>query len=140
MGGPPRLAAGLPAIAVLAACAACAAAVLAGCGRAGTSAGPGHPRLVITSYFPLSVRGRGFRPSETVTLSARPRAPGSKPVYARAHVRPGGVFSVRLRGRGLDRCAGFTVTAAGSSGSRATVTSPPRGCPPASPPRTASRP
>ncbi len=118
-GGPPRVAAGLLAL-----------VVLAGCGRGGPATGALRPSLAIASYFPLTIQGRHFRPAERVVLRAQPRQAGLKPVYARSHAQPDGVFIVRLRGYGLDPCTGFTVTATGSMGSRAVVSSSPHGCPP----------
>ncbi len=118
-GGPPRLAAGLLAL-----------AVLAGCGRGGTAGSAVRPSLTIESYFPLTIEGHHFRPGEMVVLRAQPRQAGLKPAYVRGHVHPDGAFIARLRGYGLDPCTGVTVTATGSDGSRAIVHSPPRGCPP----------
>jgi hypothetical protein len=125
-GGSPRAAAGLLAL-----------VVLAGCGHGGTTGGAAHggtaiahPSLTIATYAPLTIDGRHFPPGEMVILRAQPREAGLKPVYARGHVRTDGTFTVRLRGYGLDRCTGFTVTATGPGGSHAILTSPGYGCPP----------
>jgi len=71
--------------------------------------------LTITSMHPLEVIGRGFKPSERVVVST-----GSKRKSVTA--TSGGRFEVRFAGL---RCAGATIVAVGSKGSRA-ATRPPR--------------
>ena len=127
-GGPLRAAAGLLLLLALGSCA-------RGGGVAGIAL---RPSLAIASYFPLTIEGHHFRPGENVALRAQPRQAGLKPIYAREHVPPAGTFTVRIRGYGLDRCTGVTVTATGSKGSRAVVHSSPAGCPPVPPPQAHS--
>jgi hypothetical protein len=123
-GGPLRAAAGLLACLAVAGCA-------HGASVQGASVGSSHrPSIVIASYFPLTVEGRHFRPDEKIVVEARPHQAGVKPVYVRGHVRSDGAFTVRLHGRGLDRCTGFTITATGSSGNRASIRSAAYACPP----------
>lgn len=108
----------------------------AGCARGGSagSAGSAHrPGLAIASYFPPTINGRNFRAGEHVALRAQPHLGGLKPFYVRAMAGSSGTFVVRVRGYGLDRCTGFTVTATGSRGSRATVSSASSACPPVRP-------
>lgn len=123
-------------------------AVVAGCGPGTPATGtPGkgadsqgaHPVLVIASFFPLTVKGRDFRPGTEVVLRAQPREAGLRPVYASAAVGRDGTFAVRLRGYGLDPCTGVTVTAASAGHVRLSVSSHPRGCPPVPVPSAGSR-
>jgi hypothetical protein len=79
--------------------------VLSGVG----TAAPSRATLGIKTMRPLVVVGRGFKPAERVRVSGA----GTKNVTARR-----GTFTVRL---GRAPCAGFTLVARGSAGSRATL-------------------
>src|SRR5258706_14485413 len=114
-GGPLHAAAGLLGCLALAGCA-------QGTSVQGTSVGSSQrPSIVIASYFPLTVEGRHFQPGEKIIVEARPHQGGLRPVYVRGRVRSDGAFTMRLHGRGLDRCTGFTITATGSGGNPASI-------------------
>jgi hypothetical protein len=83
--------------------------------RLGGAATSVRPTLTITSMHPLEVIGRGFKPSERVVVST---ATKRKTVTANS----AGRFDVRFAGL---KCAGATIVAVGSKGSRA-ATRPPR--------------
>jgi hypothetical protein len=70
----------------------------------------GRATLTITSQRPLTVAGRGFAPLETVRVRSDA---GTKRVRASR----AGRFTVRFAG--VDACAGGTITAVGSQGTRA---------------------
>jgi hypothetical protein len=76
---------------------------------------PVRANLTITSMYPLEVSGRGFKPSERVIVST-----GTKRKSVTAGL--GGRFVVRFAAL---KCAGSTIVAVGSKGSRA-ATRPPR--------------
>ena len=127
-GGPPSVAVGLLALAMAAGCG--QAGPASGTPTRGTSGEGARPVLVIASFFPLTVRGRHFRPGVKVVLRAQPQEAGLKPVYASAAPGRDGTFAVRIRGYGLDPCTGVMVTATLSGHERVSVRSRPRGCPP----------
>jgi hypothetical protein len=70
----------------------------------------GRASLGVKSLRPLVVVGHGFKARERVRVSGA----GTRTVTATR----GGVFTVRM---GQYRCAGFTLVARGSAGSRASV-------------------
>jgi hypothetical protein len=73
-----------------------------------------RPALTIMTMNPLRVAGRGFEPSERVTVSVGPRR---RSAVADARGR----FTVRF---GRVTCTSATILAAGSKGSRAAVSVP----------------
>jgi hypothetical protein len=94
---------------------------------AGTSAGPAiHP--VKTS--PVQARGVRFKPHERVRVRVE-----SSTVTATRRIVVGtaGTFTVTFTGVAVDRCLGYSLTAVGSFGDRATwsMKLPPPGCNPA---------
>lgn len=83
-----------------------------------------HVRLVALS--PAVVRGTGFDARERVTVTVR--SPDTK-MQARATSTASGAFTVSFeRGLPVRACQGFSVTAVGAHGDRATWKSPPRVC------------
>jgi hypothetical protein len=75
-------------------------------------------QIRLTGSSPIQVAGSGFAASDRVTV--RVSQPGgamfSKAVLATA----GGRFVARFPNRRLDTCQGYTITATGTSGRRAT--------------------
>ena len=91
--------------------------VLMACGSgepAQQEAPAGRATLIVTSMSPLAVSGRGFESGERVAVSTGARR---KTVVATSSGR----FVVRFVGL---RCAGATIVAVGSKGSRATTRPP----------------
>jgi hypothetical protein len=74
----------------------------------------GRATLTVMSVSPLAVSGRGFKSGERVVVSTSTRR---KSVTATS----AGRFVVRFAGL---RCAGMTIVAVGSQGSRATTRPP----------------
>jgi len=74
-----------------------------------------RPVLRLLEGARLTLRGIGFKPGERVriTFVGKTRAVRKKTATAR------GSFVVRFAGADPNRCAGFTVTAIGNRGSRA---------------------
>jgi hypothetical protein len=75
------------------------------------------PRVFVTTTEPFTVRGIRFQPQEVVTVVAW--ADGRHERLVRATTR--GVFTVRYRTVRLGSCEGYTITARGNQGSRATA-------------------
>ena len=93
------------------------AVLLIACGSGEPSqrqGGAGRATLTVMSMNPLAVSGRGFKSSERVTVSTGTRR---KSVTATSTGR----FLVRFSGL---KCAGTTIVAVGSKGSRATTRPP----------------
>jgi hypothetical protein len=90
-----------------------------GCGAAQTSAGARHPVVRPTE---TGVRGLGFASRERVRVVAT----GRQRVVRRLRAGAGGGFVVAVPG--IENCAGFTVVATGSDGSRATYKRAPGQC------------
>ena len=102
--------------------------VLATIAPATTGAAP-QPRLRIERWSPATVTGADFRAHERVRVVLR--HPG-KAETRRTHTNANGRFSARFADVTLDRCSRYSITATGSSGSRARLV--PRAlpeCPPA---------
>ena len=102
--------------------------VLATIARATTGAAP-QPRLRIERWSPATVTGADFRAHERVRVVLH--HPG-KAETRRTHTNANGRFSARFADVTLDRCSRYSITATGSSGSRARLV--PRAlpeCPPA---------
>ena len=102
--------------------------VLATIAPATTGAAP-QPRLRIERWSPATVTGADFRAHERVRVVLH--HPG-KAETRRTHTNANGRFSARFADVTLDRCSRYSITATGSSGSRARLV--PRAlpqCPPA---------
>jgi hypothetical protein len=81
------------------------------------------PRLTLARTQPLTVRGRGFHRHERVRVVLRQ---ASRPaVVHRLRAGRRGRFTTTFGGVALDRCGGFSLTAVGRAGSRATFKRPP---------------
>ena len=94
---------------------------------AGTSARPAiHP----LKTSPVQARGVRFRPHEQVRI--RVESP-TVTATRRIVVGAGGTFTVTFTGVAVDRCLGYSLSATGSFGDRATwaMKLPPPGCAPA---------
>jgi hypothetical protein len=77
-----------------------------------------HPRLKLERTSPAKVTGAHFRAHERVRLVLR-RPDGA--VRRRTRANGSGRFSAAFADVVLDRCRGFSITATGSSGSRARI-------------------
>jgi hypothetical protein len=74
--------------------------------------------LVLVSESPVTLRGRGFRPAERVTV--RLHAAGES--YAkRLQASAAGVFTARFTAVVATECEPLSVIATGAAGSRATM-------------------
>ena len=85
---------------------------------ASATSGPKRPALTLASTAPLVVGGSGFGAREPVLLTYTTADLGRRVVGVRAS--RDGSFRARFELR-LDRCAAFTVRAAGARGSRAVL-------------------
>jgi hypothetical protein len=83
-------------------------------------------RLLLVDTEPLTFRGLGFKPNERVQLVA---VAGARSVRRVATGSASGTFTMRVPGVNANNCAGFSVTATGGRGSRATFKRPPGQCP-----------
>jgi hypothetical protein len=103
-----------------------AAVALLALGLAIPAAGAPPPRRaslqLVASKPAVVVLGTGFGARERVALTLRAPA-GSRLVRVRA--TRAGSFRARFAGLRVDRCAGFSVTAVGSRGSRAVLQAAP---------------
>ena len=95
-----------------------AVAILAGMLPIVAGAAQGRARLVLADREPVTVFGYGFVAGEHVTVRVSPfdSASFTKSVDARPTGRLAAVFRAHL-----DGCAGFTITARGSAGTRVVV-------------------
>jgi len=84
-----------------------------------------QPRLRLLDADPVAFRGTGFKAHERVRVIVYAGTRAAK--RATAGVR--GVFIVRFTGLDPNACAGFSASAVGSKGSRATFKRPPGQCP-----------
>lgn len=73
---------------------------------------------------PVTLRGTGFKAGEHVRLVVRLPGMATKRVTAGS----AGGFTVQFAGTAAARCTGFSVTAVGDRGSRASLTHPPEQC------------
>jgi len=112
---------------VLALLAAISAAGIAGLGCAQPSAarGEGRPVLRLVDTSPVTFRGAGFEADEHVRVVFIGRTRAVRRVVASAQGR----FVVRFAGVDADACTGFSATAVGDRGSRATFKRAPGQCP-----------
>jgi hypothetical protein len=84
----------------------------------------GKAKLTLVQDRPLVVRGSRFVPRERVRVFV------VGGVSKRVTATRSGAFAARFPNAYLDRCAGYTIRAEGSRGSRAVLKSPPTFCPP----------
>ncbi len=82
------------------------------------------PSLRLADASPLALRGNGFRPKEhvVVIVSARRR------VSRRTVASRGGTFELVFPGVDASNCSGFSATAVGNRGSRASYKRAPGQC------------
>lgn len=86
---------------------------------------PARPQLRVVATKPLAIVGIGFRPEESVRVSAHTdEGDGSRLGTAGRAGRLG----MRFPSLYLDRCATYLIAARGSKGSRATLRSVPPPC------------
>jgi hypothetical protein len=103
-------------------------AVVMGCGAAqgvGNAAPVRTPSLHIIESSRLTVRGTGFKAREHVTVSVVARSTARRRVVA----SPSGRFTVAFSGVSPNDCAGFSISAVGNRGSRASFKRAPGQCP-----------
>ena len=105
----------------LASLVALAAVAFAPAGAGQTAA---KPQLQLMDADVLTVRATGFHAREHVRLVVR--APGV--VTRNATAGAGGGFTMRLTGVNPSACTGFSITATGDDGSRATLKRAPGQC------------
>ena len=98
------------------------ATALAPAGAGQTAA---KPQLQLMESAVPTVRGSGFRARERVRLVLH--APGL--VTRNTTAGTGGGFTMRLAGLNPNSCTGFSITATGDHGSRATLKRAPGMCP-----------
>lgn len=97
-------------------------ATVAAIAVASASATGGAPSIEVRSLAPFSIRGTHFQPFERVRVTL-------DRTWSGASVASGaGIVVVTLRAAAADRCAGYTVTAVGSKGSRAVLHARPLAC------------
>jgi hypothetical protein len=99
-----------------------AAATAAG----GVGAESTQARLRVVDTDPVTVRATGFRAYEHARISV---LAGARLLHRAATAGSGGGFTMRLAGVDANTCAGFSVTASGDRGSRATYKRAPGVCP-----------
>jgi hypothetical protein len=106
-------------------------------GAAGSDAGRSAPHLKLVATAPPVVRGTAFRAHERVRLVLRRRV--GEPTIVHARADSAGSFVATFTGVRVNRCGGFSIVAAGSEGSRATLLRPMPlpACSRGRPPRTA---
>jgi hypothetical protein len=94
-------------------------ALLACAGTAAQVSARPRPALRLVTLSPLRVHGSGFGARERVRV--RLRSLGTLVATRRVRATRRGGFTVGFAGAGIDRCSGFSITAVGRSGRRATV-------------------
>jgi hypothetical protein len=110
---------------LLAACLAAAATAVSGM-SAGLGAQATAARLRLVDTDPVTLRATGFKPNEHARLVI---LAGQRLVRRATTAGPGGAFTMVVRGLDVNACKGFSVTATGDKGSRATYKRPPGVCP-----------
>jgi hypothetical protein len=102
-------------------------ALVAAFGAAPAAAAPGttHATLRLLATDPPALRGLGFKPHERVRVVVY----AGKTTVTRTTATLAGRFTVRITGLGANTCAGFSVIATGSMGSRASFKRAPGMCP-----------
>jgi hypothetical protein len=102
------------------------AAIMVGGVGAGSGSHSATARLWLVDTDPTTVRAAGFKAHEHARLSVI----DDKQVVRRAVTAgSGGGFTMRLPGVDANACAGFSITAIGDHGSRATFKRLPGVCP-----------
>jgi hypothetical protein len=101
------------------------AATAAGGVAAPTTAVATRPALRLSDETPVTLSGSGFRTNERVKVVA---VAGKRAVHW-VTAGTSGRFVTRFRGMDADACRGFTATAVGDRGSRATFKRVPGQCP-----------
>jgi hypothetical protein len=101
-----------------------AAAVLAAAVLCGPATSGQGARLRLMTQTPVTLRGTGFKAGEHVRVVTRFPGMATKGVTAGS----AGSFTVRFTGSAGTRCTGFSVTATGDRGSRASFTRLPEQC------------
>jgi hypothetical protein len=101
------------------------ATIALGCGAGSADGGPEEATkasLQVVRQTPMTIRGQGFRPQESVRVSAAGR---------QWHPKAGARGSFVLTLRGANRCKIVRIVAVGSDGSRAILRIIPLACAPA---------
>lgn len=101
-----------------------ASALLATAGASARGESAVKPSLWVTDASPLALRGSGFKPKERVVVivSAHRR------VSRRTVASRGGTFELVFPGVASSNCSGFSATAVGNRGSRASYKRAPGQC------------
>jgi hypothetical protein len=102
-----------------------AAVLLPGYAIAEGQSAPAKPQLRVVATQPLAVMGTGFRPGETVRVSAHTDDGDSSRVGKAGRA---GRLGMRFPSLSLGRCPTYLITAKGGKGSRATLRSVPPPC------------
>jgi hypothetical protein len=110
---------------LLAASVAAAATAVSGM-SAGLGAQASPARLRLVDDDPVTLRATGFKPYEHARLTI---LAGQRLLRRTTSAGPGGGFTMLVRGLDVNACKGFSVTATGDKGSRATYKRAPGVCP-----------
>lgn len=109
--------------------AAVALAAVGGLGSTAAIAATGHtgsrPALRLVDTSPVTFLGAGFKPGERVRVTFVGTTRDTRQTVASAR----GAFVIRLPGVDGTACTGFSATAVGNHGSRATFKRAPGQCP-----------
>jgi hypothetical protein len=102
----------------------------ASAGIGGSSAAVGGvavaPRVALVATYPVSIRGTGFRAAERVRVEV---VAGSETMTRAATGSAAGTFAMRMPRLSASNCQGFSMTATGNKGSRASFKRAPGQCP-----------
>jgi hypothetical protein len=94
-------------------------------GQPATAATPRASLRLVDDTSPATLHGVGFQPRERVRVVAMA---GTTRTVRRVVATAVGRFTVRIRGD-VDACTGFSATAVGNMGTRATLKRAPGQCP-----------
>ncbi len=111
---------------VLSALVALAGAAAVGGSLAAADRDAAASRITLLDTDPLSVRGTHFKSAERVRVEA---VSGIKDLTRTATGSSTGAFTMRTPGIDPNACQGFSITATGNKGSRATLKRAPGQCP-----------
>lgn len=111
---------------VLSALVALAGAAVVGVSWAASDRDAAAPRIALLDTDPVSVRGTNFKSAERVQVEV---VAGNKKVTRSATGSTTGAFTMRMAGIDPNACQGFSITATGNKGSRATFKRAPGQCP-----------
>ncbi len=111
---------------VLSALVALAGAAAVGGSLAAADRDAAASRITLLDTDPLSVRGTHFKSAERVRVEA---VSGIDDLTRTATGSSTGAFTMRMPGIDPNACQGFSITATGNKGSRATFKRPPGQCP-----------